>query len=81
MLPYFDYSVVRALHEDRIRDSQKPVPEWIDVASPRKSRRMGNGVRQHLRSSFARALRRLAVSVDPQGSAALGDPGKSYLTS
>jgi hypothetical protein len=68
VLPYCNYSVVRALHEDRIRAAQRPVPEWIGIVSPRQRQRVGGSVRQHIRSSFARALRRLAASVDPQGS-------------
>lgn len=70
MLPYSVYEVVRAIHEDRIRDAQKPVPEWIDIPAPRQRQRRGYGVRQHIRSSFAGALRWLAARVDPQGSTA-----------
>ena len=68
MLPYWSYLVVRAIHEDRIRAAQRPVPEWIGIVSPRKRHSVGDSVRQHIRSSFGRALRRLATSVDPQGS-------------
>jgi hypothetical protein len=70
MLPYSVYDVVRAIHEDRIRDAQKPWPEWIDIPAPRQHQLGRDGLRQHVRSSFADALRRLAARVDPQGSAA-----------
>jgi len=66
MLPYVNYSFVRSLHEDRIRAAQKPVPEWIGIAGLRPRQPEVRGVRQHVRSSFARALRHLAASLDPQ---------------
>jgi hypothetical protein len=66
MLPYLSYNVVRLLHEDRIRDSLRPVPEWIGIDAPRARQRSADGARRRLRSSFARALRRLAFSLDPQ---------------
>jgi hypothetical protein len=68
MLPYLNSSVVQTLHEERIRAAQRPVPEWIGVAGPRERQRNGHGLLQHVRSSFARALRRLAASLDPRGS-------------
>jgi hypothetical protein len=69
MFPIVNHSIVRALHEDRIREAQRPVPEWIGIAGPRpRQQKHGGGVRQHVRSSFAHALRRLAASLDPQGS-------------
>jgi hypothetical protein len=70
MLPYVSDSDLRLLYEDRIRDAQRPVPEWIGIATPRRSQRLGDGVRSHVRSSVARALRRLAASLDPRASTA-----------
>ena len=70
MLPYSVYEVVRAIHEDRIRDAQRPVPEWIDIPAPRQRRPGTDRLSRHVRSSFADALRRLAARVDPQGSTA-----------
>jgi hypothetical protein len=69
VLPFINSSDVLALHEERIRASQRPVPEWIGIAVPPQSRPLGEGVRHQVRSLCARALRRLAASVDPQGSA------------
>jgi len=68
MFPIVNHSIIRALHEDRIRDAQRPVPEWIGIAGPRPRQQARGGVSQHVRSSFAHALRRLAASLDPQGS-------------
>jgi hypothetical protein len=68
MLPHCNYSLVRAVHEERIRAAQRPVPEWIGIATPPERQRPADGVRQRVRSSFARALRRLAASVDPRAS-------------
>ena len=70
MLPFSNTSIVRAIHEDRIRAAKRPVPEWVGIATPRKRRRPGGGMLQAMRSSFGRALRRLAATVDPQGSTA-----------
>ena len=72
MLPYTNYFIVRALHEDRIRDALRPVPEWVAYEAPPQRHSFLAGVRQHVQSSVGRALRRLAASVDPQGSAASG---------
>jgi len=68
MLPYFGYNVVRAIHEDRIRAAQRPVPEWIGIDAPRKRHQTGVGVLQRIRIAFAGALRRLAASLDPRRS-------------
>jgi len=69
VLPYFNYYIVRAIHEDRIRDALRPVPEWIGIDAPRARKQSGDGVRRSVRISFARALRHLAASLDPQSSA------------
>jgi hypothetical protein len=70
MLPYFNYSTILAIHEDRIRAAQRPVPEWIGVDVPRHRMRSGTGVLQQSRRSLAGALRHLAASLDPQRSIA-----------
>jgi hypothetical protein len=68
VLPFINSSDVLAFHEERIRASQRPVPEWIGIALPPQRRPESEGVRQQVRSLCARVLRRLAASVDPQGS-------------
>ena len=68
MFPYSNYWLVRAIHEDRVRAAQTPVPEWIGVAAPRPRQPLVAGLRQHVRGALARSLRRLAASVDPQTS-------------
>jgi hypothetical protein len=69
MLPYLNYDLVRAIHEDRMRAAQRPVPEWFGIDAARARKQSDTGARRFVCIAFARALRQLAASLDPHSPA------------
>lgn len=71
MFPWENYSVVRMIHEERIREALGQRPRWVfpavwPVRAPLSAR-----VSDKLRVSVAHALRRVAAIVEPSGSGSL----------
>jgi hypothetical protein len=59
--------LIRAIHEDRIREAQRRRPEWWydEIARPARPSSWAN-VGRHLRVAVAQALRSLAATVEPK---------------
>jgi hypothetical protein len=68
MIPMPYWEVARLIHEERIREAQPRLPEWMYEAAVADRPRQGAGASQHLRVSVAQALHRLAARVEPSGS-------------
>jgi len=59
--------LIRAIYEDRIREAQRPRPEWWyhEIARPAGPSMWAN-ISRHIRVAIAQALRSLAASVEPK---------------
>lgn len=74
MFPWDNYAVVRAIHEERLREALAKQPRWVDYAAKPARVSLSARVSDWVRVSVAHALRQAAALVEPSSLAA--GPGR-----